>query len=83
MTDASDIDGQLAVHGWHYHAGSETLLERDDNEIDWSNLLAALPDLSMNLLVVALGVNAGRAGRDPPSDQKTSAHEFVRSRFKR
>ena len=48
--EVAEIDGALQAQGWRYHAASETFLDRDDNLVDWHEVLLALPDLSLNQL---------------------------------
>ena len=52
MTDAevAEIDRMLQICGWRYDAASETFFDKDGNEVEWPEVLVALPDLSLNQL---------------------------------
>jgi hypothetical protein len=53
MTDdqVSDIDARLTSFGWHYNAASEVFqATADDSLVEWIDVIAAMPDLSLNEL---------------------------------
>ena len=52
MTDAevAEIDRMLKICGWRYDAARETFFNKDGKEVEWPEVLVALPDLSLNQL---------------------------------